>query len=38
MKKLDERDDLWPFSLHFTVALAMPMLFWLGWLARGYAR
>ena len=34
MKKLDER-DLWPFSLHFTVAMAMPILFWMGVLA-GY--
>ena len=37
MKKWDERDDLWPLTLEFTCVLAMPLFFWLGWLARGYA-
>ena len=22
--------DVWPFNLEFTVAMAMPVLFWLG--------
>ena len=31
MKKIEDR-DLWPFSLELTCALAMPVMFWLGWI------
>lgn len=30
--------DVWPVDVHFTVAICLPILFWLGFLAGWFGR